>query len=547
MFTPPASEGGLSPNADHLMFTPPRDDLLRGLGEQNGPSHPHSPGEQRPLGEEERTPVETKRARAAHARQVKAELATARRRSDSRQAVWQSAAQGNSAHDALCGLGERNRGSVPRDWHQRMVTISANMGLAMEHESLQNLLEGLKVLKEEHLMEPCFFAWARMYDETPSIFRTHSVQPSGELIADTATAKVMACLSKFVLVFRTAGGTHHVVRGSIGNRLASLVDLSGPVVKESILHNMWIPRGTQQLIEDLFPRRVLIRMTDLHRSSIAAERAISRELARWASSLFRCSLHRVRTAERLVLEALETRTERFFLHTTLSLKRTPGAMRAFRQRAHKWTIDNEVEITQGPPDKSVEAWRESMEALLFPPSPGVAASHADHNRRVQLAVLRRKHAWQHVFNGDGRQQGRLRHHERGCCPKGRPQTECMCRGPGGLGALLHPMPRQWPRKSWQGQAECANHIIQLQATHGLLAACYTPVAVLARQREGMAQRRLASVLEKVGGRLAASQANPNGAVDGEADREVAAASLEQLSAEENARAAQDVQYFFVHA
>ena len=62
--------------------------------------------------------------------------------------------------------------------------------------------------------------------------------------------------------------------------------------------------------------------------------------------------------------------------------------------------------------------------------------------------------------------------------------------------LLKTPPVLFPRKSWHGQAEAMNPIIQLEATNGLLSQCFRSVEAAARVRSEKAVERLASHMEK---------------------------------------------------
>ena len=68
----------------------------------------------------------------------------------------------------------------------------------------------------------------------------------------------------------------------------------------------------QRRIEKLFERCIILTMSDMHGSSFAAERYEATQLPKWASALFRCCMHRIQTAEKVLLQGLEQRTESFF-------------------------------------------------------------------------------------------------------------------------------------------------------------------------------------------------------------------------------------------
>jgi len=84
-----------------------------------------------------------------------------------------------------------------------------------------------------------------------------------------------------------------------------------------------------------------------------------------------------------------------------------------------------------------------MRAILF----------NQHTTHVSEAT--RQHCWDHVLNSNGRVHGEVQHYCEGvaCSPKGMQDTLAKVLGSSGVGALLSPMPKTFPRRSWHGQCE----------------------------------------------------------------------------------------------
>ena len=62
-------------------------------------------------------------------------------------------------------------------------------------------------------------------------------------------------------------------------------------------------------------------------------------------------------------------------------------------------------------------------------------------------------------------------------------------GPLGIGSLLNPMPSVFPRKSWHGQCECISHVIQQEATHGMISQNFKSVQTATHKRAAKARQR----------------------------------------------------------
>lgn len=427
---------------------------------------------------------------------------------------------------------------VSRPWLQRLNVVAASSLLKAEWEG--HLLHEVELAKDRALITPISFVWSRMYDETPARSWTHVVNSAGELQGQATIAKVMACMLDFAFVFAAAPDQHgeplpaqqqrgpptspahsrgdpeqalHMIRGSLGTQLVALSSQHGEVVLEAIQRSMSMTPEHQALVNKLFPARVVVRQTDMHRSQIAAERELSRQAPGWASALFRCGMHRARTGELHTL-GLDAKTESFFLNYTLMLRQQPDAQRSFRERVEQWAAAK-LKVYHGQPAKEVLDWRKAMEQTLFPEGPADprAETGALMDSRSQAA---RKFCWDFLTNGDCRVQTELQHYCAGksCCPEGRPQTLQRMLGKQGLPALLHPAPPLFPRRSWHGQRRCMAHVIQQEATHGLLSQNFRGVAYTAKmkaekaveQRAKELRRAAPSALEEFGAQASAGLA-----------------------------------------
>ena len=313
---------------------------------------------------------------------------------------------------------------VSRPWLQRLNVVAASSLLKAEWEAFGHLLHEVELAKDRALITPISFVWSRMYDETPARSWTHVVNSAGELQGQATIAKVMACMLDFAFVFAAAPDQHgeplpaqqhcgpptspahsrgdpeqalHMIRGSLGTQLVALSSQHGEVVLEAIQRSMSMTPEHQALVNKLFPARVVVRQTDMHRSQIAAERELSRQAPGWASALFRCGMHRARTGELHTL-GLDAKTESFFLNYTLMLRQQPDAQRSFRERVEQWAAAK-LKVYHGQPAKEVLDWRKAMEQTLFPEGPADprAETGALMDSRSQAA---RKFCWDFLTNGD---------------------------------------------------------------------------------------------------------------------------------------------------
>ena len=186
-----------------------------------------------------------------------------------------------------------------------------------------------------------------------------------------------------------------------------------------------------------------------------------------------------------------------------------------------------IRVYLGTPPPAVQEWRQAMRAILF----------NQHTTHVSEAA--RQHCWDHVLNGDGRVHGEVQHYCEGvaCCPNGMQDTLAKVLGSSGIGALLSPMPKTFPRRSWHGQCEVVSHVLQLECTHGMLSQNFKNLEVAARQRAEKALRRLADERRHRMG-LAASQAQPVDAAN--VPVQVMQAQVASDMAEEAAQRSRDV-------
>ena len=125
--------------------------------------------------------------------------------------------------------------------------------------------------------------------------------------------------------------------GGFHQKLAAVASQMQEIVLQAISLTMTLQGKLRQTVEELFPVTVILRQSTLHRSGIAAEREETRQRRSWVSALFRCCMHRLRTAN-LCTITLDHRTEAFFLNH-LVLRQQPEAMRAYRASVEAWVIE----------------------------------------------------------------------------------------------------------------------------------------------------------------------------------------------------------------
>ena len=463
------------------------------------------------------TLVERKQAGAAYARAVRA--AKAGRPAPADKAVapswsWSTPAEEKAARALLYEPILASRKAAGRMLHidyrkmQRWATTAACLMMDAERAAFAHLLAEIARLHSEGVLQPTLFIWGRMYDETPVRHWTH-VLKDGQMQGQTSIAKVMAALLTFSMVvevsptraldtgsvpcgmigapdgdppppccFAGAPEAAHpqgrqdrsrfvIIRGSLGARLASMGQQTAGIVRESIRQIMSLQPDEKSTADAVFTRKCILRETDLHKSGLAAERALAKDDPSWASIMFRCGMHRARTAE-LLTSSLDSKTESFFLNCTLVLRQQPDAMRSFRERVDAW-VTKALKVYHGAPPPAVREWRQTMRPLLFS------------GNTTHVSEAARQHCWDHVLNGDGRVRDEVQHFCEGpaCCPKGRQDTLTKVLGPYGVGALLSPMPKTFPRRSWHGQCEVVSHVLLIECTHGMLSQSFKTVEAAA--------------------------------------------------------------------
>ena len=105
----------------------------------------------------------------------------------------------------------------------------------------------------------------------------------------------------------------------------------------------------------------------------------------------------------------------------------------------------------------------------------------------------------------------------------------------------------WPRKSWHGQAESCSHIMQLEATHGIISRCFRPIAATAKLRAKLAFACLENVKQRRASRMELDDPGvsaPQGDMSkGRAEDAVMRAEEGARFAEENRVRASDVMEF----
>jgi len=164
-----------------------------------------------------------------------------------------------------------------------------------------------------------------------------------------------------------------------------------------------------------------------------------------------------------------------------------------------------------------------------------------HDASHRLPSAKRLACFDELTRGDGRLPGRPLHYgcKPGCCSSvAETQRLFAAHVPA---VLLKTPPVLFPRKSWHGQAEAMNPIIQLEATNGLLSQCFRSVEAAAKVRSEKALDRLASKMEqdKRGPRANDSQGAPQtDKVDAESHCQTEKDFATQAA--ENAQRARDV-------
>ena len=375
---------------------------------------------------------------------------------------------------------------VDRMWCDRLLAAAAQLGRSRHNAAFRDLIESVGGCR------PVAFFLQRAYDETGRVCRTQSMMPDGELVTTLETAKLMSGMLTFAIVAEQAG-VLHVIKGTLPTLIVPMSNQTAPVVAQCLSRFFNAAEHVDSICR-VFPSVTVLRCSDLHRSYPCGERVVHEEWQQKAEGTlkplkplistchFRCSLHRVATAEKsiLTLDPDIVQAERFLLTFTLMLRGT-DCLRAFRMRLRAWCVGPDVlEVHHGSPPAEVQAWRKSVEPLLFPGPPQDGAE------------VRRRLCWDLLVNGDARKRGVIEHWCAGatCCPGGRADLVKKLLGPCGIMGLLSPPPDVFPRKSWAGQAEVESHVLLLELCGGAVSRNFHSLVKQAESRAAKAAHRV---------------------------------------------------------
>ena len=197
---------------------------------------------------------------------------------------------------------------------------------------MQQLLQRVLSLKKAGKVNALAFVLERMYDETPALAATGSLDSAGEVVYVQELSKIMASEVRFGMTLQSASSEsdpeYHFVHGGLRTRLVPMAKQSGPVVREAILKTMTLPPEIDALVSITFDRSFLLRHADLHPSALAAERSLANQDR--PGAMLRCGLHRIRTVEEHMLE-VDARTEAFLLNASLTLRQKTDAARTLEK------------------------------------------------------------------------------------------------------------------------------------------------------------------------------------------------------------------------
>ena len=279
--------------------------------------------------------------------------------------------------------------------------------------------------------------------------------------------------------------------GEFPTQLLPMENQTAGVVLATMRQQTAVPLRAE--VEEIFPERHRIDTTDLHGSNMAAlrEEALSRRA--WAHAHARCGLHRIRTAELSALK-LDAATDSFCLNVTISL-RAPGVMSEFRRQARAW-VQSRLRVLPGEPPVEVHEWRQAVM--------GRFVERVENGGATNMEAVR-SHVWQTFFTGGGRRRDRVEHYHNASCAG--IDDVCKARCLEGLDDLLQQTPATFSRRSWHGHHTSVDHIICLEAIHGLLSECYGSVVQRAEARAANCRR---AVRAKRGGGAPAPAAGAGG-------------------------------------
>ena len=407
--------------------------------------------------------------------------------------------------------------AVPRAWLQRTAYLAADTILAEDSRALRSLLTDVQRAAKEGALIPGNFVWCRMYDESPFTMRTHLVDPvSGEMEAESSKAKVLGCRCRFAFtvfvprgearrpgagrdrsepggrragVDSPSGEDVHIVVGHMVSRLSTVTSLHASKVAEALRQTMSLGDDERAIVEATFPRCAVLRNADLHKSNDAAERQQMQEKPRWPSARWRCSFHRLGTAEGRTL-AMDAPAESALFNMGLVMRVIPGARKSFTARVIKWV--SRVVVYHGEPPEDVVTWRAWARPLLFP----AAVEPPGGQSVLSLGEERRRFCFEHVLNGDGRRSDEVQHWCSGCCTC-REDTLRLVLGATGIRAIVDGLDA-FPRRSWLGQRASAGRWLHAELTHGCLSQNFSSVKGQATIAVTRARARLAQAGQDTG-------------------------------------------------
>jgi hypothetical protein len=257
-------------------------------------------------------------------------------------------------------------------------------------------------------------------------------------VMEKVTAKVFSHFRGFALLakYRSADGseTFHRIIGQLPTRLKVVGSQKQNVVQELVRQFRSLDAGLRTIIEQAFPRRMILSCADSHASNLAAERADLADDQGWHHVLCRCFIHRVDTAEKrstdLILAIVSGLVNLgvFFSHNMSALRKE--MKRIIRQNVC-WVVDCSDEA------------QEARDLLIRLFASDDASSTAAQKRGL---------AWGTLFNGDLRDPVRIQHVEKGCCADLEATKEkCVpwvCNGCVGVGRLGPERVGQGMSKQW---------------------------------------------------------------------------------------------------
>ena len=431
--------------------------------------------------------VNPRRENAAKARSKRAELRRQRREGEDVEptatrpafADWTDS-QRKAASTILGGSGQVSMQVLEKltgatAWFlTTLVPLAAQIVLDVQEKQFAQLLEAIQTDVGAGRLRGIVYVHFRGHDETPSVCR-EIVAESGETHASkSCTGKVLAMRAGWSMALATTHGPtqeYLQLHGVLHSRLCSMQSQTAENLLRAIHLNGWLPDTIVSQIEEVFPLRGVVALTDSLAATLKAERAFAQlslcEVCRsgtpctvstrgscWKHSQVRCRIHRAHTSHKITSD-LHSGVVSGLINTTVFL-RSPGVMDRLRSSMRRRCDD--VEILHGPLPPSVSTWRKSVEDCFM--------QKGDSPRTARTRVV-----WDMLFNGDGRQT-RVQHYERGCCKDIADTISKMRKA--GIDALMSPCPDVYPRKSWQGADSVLDALGMAEATHHLFSRSLLP-------------------------------------------------------------------------